>query len=157
MNRSIRTPRPFLPRCSRGLLVALSCGAILAGTAKADWALLQNTPNPFCDRGSSPQSTIIGIELDQACTVILTVLSPDSTADLRTLVDGDMAPGMHQVIWDGHDEQGNPLPDGSYPYHLIARGGEVPTVYFEDTKIATISCVTPVDRGSWGRTKKHYR
>jgi flagellar hook assembly protein FlgD len=46
---------------------------------------------------------------------------------VRTLVNEPMAPGDHQVIWDGKDDQGNQAASGIYFYKL--RAGD-----FQDTK-----------------------
>jgi hypothetical protein len=39
---------------------------------------------------------------------------------IRTLLDGDLAAGDHQTLWDGTDERGRPVPAGAYFSHLTA-------------------------------------
>lgn len=79
------------------------------------YTLLQNYPNPF-----------------NATTVIRYQLSADggrpSTVNLKiynilgqkviTLVNRRQRPGNYEVIWDGRDRWGNPLPSGIYFYLL---------------------------------------
>jgi len=66
----------------------------------------QNYPNPF------KYNTVIGYTLAQAGQVRLTVY--DSKGQLvKTLVDGVMPMGQHQVTWDAHN-----LPAGIYYYRI---------------------------------------
>ncbi len=41
-----------------------------------------------------------------------------------TLVDGAIGPGPHEIVWDGTDDAGEPLPSGVYFVSLRAAGGE---------------------------------
>jgi hypothetical protein len=41
---------------------------------------------------------------------------------VRTLADGEMSAGQHEVTWDGRDQQGQPVSAGVYFYRLDAAG-----------------------------------
>jgi hypothetical protein len=77
-------------------------------------ALLPNYPNPF------NSGTVIPFQV------------PDITADtrvslhifnllgqpVRRLLQERTRPGLHQVSWDGHNDQGHAVPSGVYIYRL---------------------------------------
>jgi hypothetical protein len=42
---------------------------------------------------------------------------------VRTLIEGDLSAGSHQMVWDGTDEGGRPVPAGSYFSRLTAGEG----------------------------------
>ena len=42
----------------------------------------------------------------------------------RSLIEGEIQPGMHVQAFDGRDQAGNRLPDGVYLVHFTARRGE---------------------------------
>jgi flagellar basal-body rod modification protein FlgD len=54
---------------------------------------------------------IYGLEGNAASTTISIVNSAGQT--VRNLA-GDTAPGLHELVWDGLDGNGQPLPDGTY-------------------------------------------
>jgi hypothetical protein len=73
--------------------------------------LLANRPNPF-----TPQ-TRIAFQLPGQGDVRLCVLDLQGRV-VRTLVDGPLAAGHYDVIWDGADGGGRPQPAGIYFYRL---------------------------------------
>ncbi len=78
-----------------------------------DFALFQNHPNPFNPQTViefvNPQSRSVHVSLD-----IFNVLGQR----VRTLVDGDVAPGRHRIVWDGRDDNGHWAATGVYFYRL---------------------------------------
>jgi flagellar hook assembly protein FlgD len=42
---------------------------------------------------------------------------------VRVLMNGDAAAGVHTVVWDARDDSGSPVPSGLYLYRLITAGG----------------------------------
>ena len=46
---------------------------------------------------------------------------------IRVLVEGEVAAGSHQAVWDGRDATGRAAPSGSYLARLVA-GGKVEVV-----------------------------
>lgn len=79
--------------------------------------LYQNFPNPF-----NPQ-TKIRFEIPRteksAVKVTLTIYNLHGQR-IRTLMDEEKAAGMHQVMWDGLDEEGCPVAAGIYLYQCHA-------------------------------------
>ncbi len=90
----------------------------------AEFALLQNYPNPF-----NPTTTL-AFELPTSTNVQLVIYNQKGQL-VRRLVDNDMSPGFHTVIWDAKDAFGNQAPTGIYLYRLTA--GE-----FSETKKLTL-------------------
>ena len=77
----------------------------------ANFVLMQNYPNPF-----NPSTTIqYAISSEQFVTLKIF----NSVGQLvKTLVDGNMNKGYHQVTWDATDNSGNKLSSGVYFYKL---------------------------------------
>ena len=73
--------------------------------------LLQNYPNPF-----NP-TTKINYGLPQSTRVTLKVFNLLGQ-QVRTLVDQKQSAGMHQVMWDGKNDDGKRLTSGIYFYQL---------------------------------------
>src|SRR5262245_21210161 len=76
-----------------------------------DATLSQNTPNPFTAR------TTIGFTLPHAGRVRLGVFDLAGRR-VRSLSEGDLAAGRHEVPWDGRDDGGRPVRAGRYLYRL---------------------------------------
>ncbi len=77
--------------------------------------LFQNAPNPF-----NP-ATVIGFSLAQRGPVTIEIFSVAGRR-VRTLTDRIYDAGVHQVRWDGTDDQGHALASGAYFYRLRAPG-----------------------------------
>jgi flagellar hook assembly protein FlgD len=75
--------------------------------------LRQNTPNPF-----NP-STTIAFSLPESAPVTLAIYDVNGRM-VRTLVSGERAAGMHEVVWNGMDDNGRAVASGVYVYRLAA-------------------------------------
>ena len=75
--------------------------------------LLQNYPNPF---NPETQISFVLPEGGYATLRIYNTLGQE----VRTLVDGILAGGVHTVRWDGNGDRGNSLPSGIYIYRMQA-------------------------------------
>lgn len=75
-------------------------------------------PNPFHPGGTN---TTIRYSIGNAGSVNLSVFDLLGRR-IAVLVDGVQPVGMHEVIWDGRDADGKPLPPGIYVYRLSFRG-----------------------------------
>ncbi len=85
------------------------------------FALNQNYPNPF-----NPE-THIAFDIPASWTVPVTLRIFNMQGQLiQTLVDGVMAPGRHEVVWNGRDTSGQPVATGMYFYQILS--GEVKAV-----------------------------
>ena len=82
-----------------------------------DFALEQNYPNPISL--SREVMTVIRIDLPRAGQVSLQVFNLLGQS-VRNLLDAEMSPGYHRMIWDGKDDRGNRVPAGVYFYQLDA-------------------------------------
>lgn len=81
------------------------------GGTPTEYALTQNYPNPF-----NPETTI-KYQLPGASNVRLSIYTALGQ-EVRRLVDYSQPAAYHQVVWDGRDNAGNPLPSGVYFYRL---------------------------------------
>jgi hypothetical protein len=73
--------------------------------------LQQNTPNPFTER------TTINYQIKTADRVRLSVYNIAGQM-VKTLVDAEHQPGLHNVVWLGLDEHGRRVSSGVYFYCL---------------------------------------
>ena len=78
-------------------------------------ALLGNWPNPFNPR------TRISFSLASSGEAQLELFSIDGRR-VRTLAAGHREAGNHDLLWDGLDQRGRPLPSGVYLARLSAAG-----------------------------------
>ena len=79
-------------------------------------ALLQNFPNPF-----NPSTTIpfaVGQVGDRGTAEVRLDIFNMLGQQIRVVVAGVMPMGMHQVEWDGRDNNGRDVASGSYLYRL---------------------------------------
>ena len=81
-------------------------------------SLSQNVPNPF-----NP-STKISFALPARGTVDLRVFDVRG-ALVRTLVSGDLEPGIHDYTWEGRTDDGVQVPSGVYFYRLRTASGDI--------------------------------
>jgi len=78
-----------------------------------DFSLAQNYPNPF-----NPETTI-RFNLPTSAQAQLVVYDVNGRA-VRTLVNGLLNSGSHEISWNATDNAGNVLPSGMYIYRLSA-------------------------------------
>jgi hypothetical protein len=75
-------------------------------------------PNPFKTR------SLINLSLEREEDVSLDIYSLDGRL-VRSLLNGKRPPGVHQMIWDGHNDRGLSVGPGVYFLRLRARGGSL--------------------------------
>lgn len=114
---------------------------------------ISDAPDPFC--AGNLMSFDLCLGLTRHAT--LAVLSPDSSQVVRTLAAGTFSAGQHQLIWNGDDDGGMPLPDGAYPYRLTLRESAGGPVRAEVTQMLHIDCVVPTRTTTWAKLKLRYR
>jgi hypothetical protein len=85
----------------------------------SDSWLYQNYPNPFNPRTSISFS--LPGESGKSIHVKLKIYNLRGKP-IKTLVDTELPPGSHRVIWDGRDDSGVPVPSGVYLYRLGVGG-----------------------------------
>jgi len=80
--------------------------------------LAQNYPNPF-----NPVTTI-RYQLPAEGRVLLQIYNTNGQL-IRTLVDGEVPAGYHQIVWNGRNDAGAPVVTGLYYYRIVANGMSV--------------------------------
>jgi hypothetical protein len=95
------------------LVLDLSQTGIDDGEFAAVFALRQNSPNPF--RGA----TAMSFNLPAPARATMSVYNV-AGRKVATVVDRDFGAGRHDVMWDGRDADGRPIPAGIYFYRLDA-------------------------------------
>jgi predicted CXXCH cytochrome family protein len=83
------------------------------GGIPTEYALQQNNPNPF-----NP-STLIRYQVPEAAHVRIQIYNTLGSL-IATVVDREMNPGYHTVVWDGRDFSGNAVASGIYLYKMEA-------------------------------------
>lgn len=86
---------------------------IVSARVPKDVMLAQNYPNPF-----NPE-TVIRFEVPDQAQTQLKVYDMNGRL-VRTLVDGTVEAGSHQVSWNASNDAGQILPSGMYVYRLTA-------------------------------------
>jgi hypothetical protein len=81
-----------------------------AGTVK-DFALLDAYPNPF------NMNTVIPFKLAQSATVNLSIYNTRGQL-IKTVASGLFNEGLHEISWNGLNEQQQVVPSGVYFYRL---------------------------------------
>ena len=79
--------------------------------------------NRLASCGANPfrNEARVGYALPRATRVSLTVFTAAGRL-VRTLADGNQAPGLHQAVWDGRDDNGRRAGRGVYYCRLQAGG-----------------------------------
>jgi hypothetical protein len=77
--------------------------------------LLPNRPNPF------NSSTALSYSLPAATPVTLKVFDMRGRL-VRSLMESDQDAGPHSALWDGKDDEGSTVPEGTYLVRLVAGG-----------------------------------
>ncbi len=77
------------------------------------WHLSQNHPNPF------NAETAIRFQVPVTAAVKIEVFNLLGQSLIK-LIDAEKEPGMYTVLWNGCNQQGQPLPSGIYIYRLEA-------------------------------------
>lgn len=77
--------------------------------------LAQNYPNPF-----NP-STTISFELKRPTNARLSIYNMKGQL-VKTLVNGELTAGKHSLVWNGTNDNGQPVASGLYLYRLNADG-----------------------------------
>ena len=106
----------------RTMIIGFLLGSIfLGGTAMAQ-GNFSVTPNEFCP---DQTTSLITFEILQPGEVSLVVEHVFTSVPVRTLAHGVFAAGMHQIVWNGLDAQGETVDTGVYVYKLSGDDWEV--------------------------------
>jgi photosystem II stability/assembly factor-like uncharacterized protein len=80
-----------------------------------DFKLYANYPNPF-----NPSTTISFQVSERGASSVQLIVYDAVGRQVRSLVNQAMAPGQHDVRWDGNDESGHRVASGVYFYRMTA-------------------------------------
>jgi hypothetical protein len=107
--RSRVSVRIFTPYASTTFAwtLEIQTGVATRENDPASFALEQNYPNPF-----NPV-THIPFQLGRAAHVEISLYNGSGRL-VRRLYDDIAGSGWHQIVWDGRDEDGEPVPSGTY-------------------------------------------
>lgn len=97
-------------------IILMASGVTAAPGLPQPDALLPNRPNPF-----NPQ-TVLAFDLARSGPAELVVFSLDGRR-VRTVLDGSMAAGRHEVVWNGTDDTGRRVASGTYLVQLRGVAG----------------------------------
>ncbi|MGH7602214.1 MAG: FlgD immunoglobulin-like domain containing protein, partial [bacterium] len=86
--------------------------ALEAALLPESYGLAQNFPNPF-----NPE-TEIRFQLPEASHVAIKIFS-SMGEEIRTLLDGEFAAGVHAVRWNAQNNRGEKVSSGVYFYRLV--------------------------------------
>jgi len=92
--------------------------AIAESGGPTAYALEQNVPNPF-----NPNTTIT-FAMPQTGKAKLVIYSANGQV-VRTLTDGTVAAGRHEIMWNGTDQMGRAVSSGVYVYRLTSDNGTI--------------------------------
>ncbi len=92
---------------------------------KDSWALASSTPE---DDGTD---TFISYFLSGNAAITLSVRD-QSNSVVRTLIDRPQEAGIHEVFWDGDDQSGNQVADGTYWFQFSSTNGPIDCNVFSE-------------------------
>ena len=118
--------RPWTDALGRGVAGAAAVALLLQAppTGVSDPGVpavlldLSSSPNPFKD------TAVIRFALQEKAPVKLSIYNLRGQK-VKTLLHGEQPSGTHELIWNGRDEQGQPVGTGVYLYRLESRGGSL--------------------------------
>ena len=97
------------------LISSVKDSSLIKPAVPSMFRLLQNYPNPF-----NPTTTI-HYTLPGASDVKIQIFNSVGQL-IRNLEQKSQQPGGNQVIWDGRNDQGQPVPSGLYYYQIVSDG-----------------------------------
>lgn len=113
---SFKLPEVITPSSRRSLIVKAEgrYEPVLASPpAETGCQLLGNYPNPF------NASTTIAYRLYHSMLVTIEVYNVLGQR-VSVLREGLQESGMHEIVWEGRDDSGHPVPSGTYLYRIQA-------------------------------------
>jgi len=88
------------------------------GGVPSQFTLAQNYPNPFNGRTVIEFAVAAGLPA-QARVEVIDILG----RKVKTVFEGPVEPGVHQVVWNGTDSNGRPVASGVYFYRIVSDRG----------------------------------
>ncbi|MFZ1948301.1 MAG: hypothetical protein WAW06_12195 [bacterium] len=140
------------------LLIGLMFVLVTTGVEPGDpgqWSLSQNEPDPFCPAPGN-WGTDFRFGLRQSCQAALTVWDPGMVSIVGQVLPASWCQaGLYRIRWDGLDDAGSPLPNGAYPYTLVAMDS-LGVALFADTLVCHLLCPVGTEPTTWGAIKARH-
>lgn len=86
----------------------------------------------------------VGVDLPSQANVVLTVKDAAGNT-VATLEEGSQTPGTHVFDWNGKDNTGKALADGTYTVHIAAKDTLGNTIMAKTTQDITVNSIAFVD------------
>jgi hypothetical protein len=87
----------------------------------SSFKLYNNYPNPFNPSTTIPYNIPVNMGIHKTHLAVYNLLGQE----VRTLVNHEVAPGFHSVVWDGNDNAGKEVCSGIYFYKLRSANYEI--------------------------------
>jgi len=102
---------------------------------------ISNTPDPFVPAADGTASATIGFDLSAGASV--KVIIARGSLPMKTISRGVVTAGSQSVTWDGTDDSGKVVSDGSYTYTIEASSPTVPTFISRSQGTITVESGPP--------------
>jgi len=102
---------------------------------------ISNTPDPFVPAADGTASATIGFDLSAGASV--KVIIARGSLPVKTISKGVVTAGSQSVTWDGTDDSGKVVSDGSYTYTIEASSPTVPTFISRSQGTVTVESGPP--------------
>ncbi|MFE8153174.1 flagellar hook assembly protein FlgD [Brenneria goodwinii] len=98
--------------------------------------------------GENSSVTPFGIELDSAASNVTVTIKNSSGSTIRTVSLGEQSAGIQTYSWDGTDDSGTAVAEGSYTYTVTATSSAGSSVVATPLKYALVYGVNTSSDGS---------
>jgi flagellar hook capping protein FlgD/N,N-dimethylformamidase beta subunit-like protein len=108
------------------LVIATIAAFVVTQQLKSEFPLVIRfaaKPINFSPNGDGVRDrTLVGFDLSEPAEVSFSIVDGDGN-EVRRLVSGELLEGdeKHRFAWDGRDDDGNPLPNGTYTMRVVRR------------------------------------
>jgi FlgD Ig-like domain len=165
--------RPLVRAVFAVLVVATIAAFFVTQQLKGEFPLVirfATKPVNFSPNGDRERDQVrIGFDLSEPAEVTFLVVDSDGN-EVRRLVDGERLAGdtKHRYTWDGTDDDGDPVPDGTYRMRVVRRDESRVINSFKEINVdrepprvelveATPSLISPGAPGQTPRVEIRYR
>ncbi len=148
--------RPLVRAVFAVLVVATIAAFFVTQQLKGEFPLVirfATKPVNFSPNGDDYRDEArVGFDLSEPAQVTFSVVDAEGN-EVRRLVDGQRLAGdrKYRYTWDGTDDDGNPVPDGTYRMRVVRRDESRVINSFKEINVDR---VPPPCRSSWRRARR---
>lgn len=95
--------------------------------------------------GTDSATTPFGLSLDSAASDVTVTIKDSTGAVVRTVDIGAQTAGVHSYTWDGTDDSGAAVPEGSYTFSLSATASSGASMDVDALEYATVYGVSTLN------------